>query len=141
MNLYEKIVILDPNLDDTSAEETVGKIKDIIINKGGEILKTENWGRRRLAYELNKHQKGNYILLLFKSPPATITDLERLCKVTDSVIKFMVVKLTKKKHIESVLSSIKEAETKKQSETAEANAEGVKLREENLSTPEEKESV
>jgi small subunit ribosomal protein S6 len=141
MNIYEKIVIIDPNIDDTAAAETVGKIKDIITNKGGEILKTENWGRRRLAYILNKHQKGNYILILFKSPPTTIMDLERFCKVTDSVIKFMVVKLTKKKQIESVLSSIKEAEKKKQTETAEADTEGVKLKEENLSTSEEKESV
>ncbi len=141
MNIYEKIVIIDPNIDDTAAAETVGKIKDIIINKGGEILKTENWGRRKLAYILNKHQKGNYILILFKSPPTTIMDLERFCKVTDSVIKFMVVKLTKKKQIESVLASIKEAETKKQAETAEADTEGVKLKEENLSTSEEKESV
>jgi hypothetical protein len=53
----------------------------------------------------------------------------------------MVVKLTKKKQIESVLSSIKEAEKKKQTETAEADTEGVKLKEENLSTSEEKESV
>ena len=141
MNIYEKIVIIDPNIDDTAAAETVGKIKDIIINKGGEILKTENWGRRKLAYILNKHQKGNYILILFKSPPTTIMDLERFCKVTDSVIKFMVVKLTKKKQIESVLASIKEAEKKKQTETAEADTEGVKLKEENLSTSEEKESV
>ena len=141
MNIYEKIVIIAPNIDDTAAEETVGKIKDIIINKGGEILKTENWGRRRLAYILNKHQKGNYILILFKSPPETIMDLERFCKVTDSVIKFMVVKLTKKKQIESVLASIKEAETKKQAETAKADTEGVKPKEENLSTSEEKESV
>ena len=141
MNIYEKIVIIDPNIDDTAAAETVGKIKDIIISKGGEILKTENWGRRKLAYILNKHQKGNYILILFKSPPTTIMDLERFCKVTDSVIKFMVVKLTKKKQIESVLASIKEAETKKQAETAKADTEGVKPKEENLSTSEEKESV
>ena len=141
MNIYEKIVIIEPNIDDTAAEETVGKIKDIIIKKGGEILKTENWGRRRLAYVLNKHQKGNYILILFKSPPETIMDLERFCKVTDSVIKFMVVKLTKKKQIESVLASLKEAEAKKQTETTEADTEGVKPKEENLSTSEEKASV
>ncbi len=141
MDIYEIIVIIDPNIDDTAAVETVGKIQDIIISKGGEILKIENWGRRKLAYILNKHQKGNYILILFKSPPTTILDLERFCKVTDSVIKFMVVKLTKKKQIESVLSSIKEAEKKKQTETAEADTEGVKLKEENLSTSEEKESV
>lgn len=104
MNYYEKVMILDPNLDDSTVEETVGRIRDSITKQGGEILRTENWGRRKLAYELNKHQKGNYILLLFKSPPATISEIERLCKVLDPVIKFMVVKLTKKKQIEAALA-------------------------------------
>ena len=104
MNYYEKVMIIDPNIDDSVVEDTVGKIKDSIIKQGGEILKTENWGRRKLAYELNKHQKGNYVFLLFKAPPATISELERLCKVLDPIIKFMVVKLTKKKQIDMVLA-------------------------------------
>ncbi|NOZ69808.1 MAG: 30S ribosomal protein S6 [Deferribacteres bacterium] len=105
MNYYEKIVILDPNLDDGSVEEIVEKIRDVIIKQGGEILKTENWGRRKLAYILNKQQKGNYILLQFKAPPPTISELEKLCNVVDSVLKFMVVKLTKKKQIEALMPS------------------------------------
>ena len=112
MNLYEKVVILNPDLDDTATSETIDKIKDIIIKKGGEILKTENWGRRKMAYELNKHQKGNYFLLLFKSPPATILELEKLYKVVDAIIKFMVVKITNKKQIEAVMTSLAEAEKK-----------------------------
>ncbi|MBI5407915.1 MAG: 30S ribosomal protein S6 [Nitrospirae bacterium] len=103
MNFYEKVLIIDPELDDNAVKETVEKFKDIIIKQGGEVLKTDNWGRRKLAYELNKHQKGNYFLLLFKAPPSTIAELERLCKVTDTVIKFMVVKLTKKRQIEAAL--------------------------------------
>ncbi len=110
MNYYEKIVILDPNLDDTAVEETFQRIKDVIINQGGEILKTENWGRRKLAYALNKHQKGCYLFLLFKSPPSTIKELEKLCKVIDSIIKFMVVKLTNKKQIEAVSASLPKTE-------------------------------
>ncbi len=105
MNYYEKIVILDPNLDDGSAEEIVEKIRGVVIKHGGEILKTENWGRRKLAYILNKQQKGNYILLQFKAPPPTISELEKLCNVVDSVLKFMVVKLTKKKQIEALMPS------------------------------------
>ncbi len=106
MNYYEKVMIIDPNTDDAVVEETVGKIKDSIIKQGGEILKTENWGRRKLAYELNKHQKGNYVFLLFKAPSATISELERLCKVLDPVIKFMVLKLTKKRQIETAISQV-----------------------------------
>jgi small subunit ribosomal protein S6 len=105
MNFYEKVVILDPDLDDTAVEEVVNNIKQVIARQGGEIIKTENWGRRKLAYELNKRQKGNYVLLYFKSPPSTIAELERYCKVVDSIIKFMVIKLTKKKQIEAVLPS------------------------------------
>lgn len=105
MNYYEKFLILDPSLDDGALEETVEKIKEVIIRQGGEILKNENWGRRKLAYELNKHQKGTYIFLVFKSPPSTIAELEKYCKVDDHIIKFMVVKLTKKKQIEAVLPS------------------------------------
>ncbi len=103
MNYYEKVMILDSNLDDSVAEETVAKIRDVITKQGGEIFNTENWGRRKLAYELNKHQKGNYFLLTFKAPPSTIQELEKICKVIDSIIKFMVVRHLKKKQIESIL--------------------------------------
>jgi len=105
MNYYEQIIVLDPNLDDNAIEDTVQRIKDVIIKQGGEIFKTENWGRRKLAYELNKHQKGCYILLLFKAPSSTIQALEKLSKVVDPIIKFMVVKLTKKKQIEAVTAA------------------------------------
>jgi small subunit ribosomal protein S6 len=148
MNLYEKIIIIDANLDDAAADESVAKIKDVITNQGGEILKTENWGRRKLSYELNKHQKGNYVFLLFKAPPTTILEIEKLCKITDTIIKFMVVKLVKKKQIEKVLASLKEAESKKESESkvqqeqkTEAAAQEVKPEGESPATQEEKESV
>ena len=103
MNYYEKVMIIDSNLEDSVAEETVTKIKDVIIKQGGEIFNTENWGRRKLAYELNKHQKGNYFLLHFKAPPTTILELEKTCKVLDSIIKFMVVRYVKKQQIEAIL--------------------------------------
>ncbi|GBD96633.1 MAG TPA: 30S ribosomal protein S6 [Nitrospirae bacterium] len=112
MNYYEKIVILDPNLEDNAVDETVERIKDLIVRHGGEIFKTEKWGRRKLAYELNKHQKGNYILLLFKSPPSTILELEKLSKVVDPIIKFMVVKLTNKKQIAAIAQSATETAAK-----------------------------
>jgi small subunit ribosomal protein S6 len=109
MNLYEKVMILNPGLDSKAVEETVEKIKDKITKQGGEILKSENWGARKLAYELNKHDKGIYVMLLFKSPASTIAELERLCKVTDTIIKFMVVRLQRKKQIEAVMASLAKA--------------------------------
>ncbi len=112
MNYYEKILIVDPNLDDTAAEEIVGKIKDIITKQGGEIIKVDNWGRRKLAYELNKQQKGNYTLFNFKAPSTTVFEIEKYCKLVDTIIKFMVLKITKKKQIEAILRVPAEPEVK-----------------------------
>ena len=138
MNYYEKVMILDPNIDDTAVSETVDRVKNVIVSKGGEIFKTDNWGRRKLAYELNKHQKGNYVLLYFKSPPDTILELEKLSRVVDSIIKFMVVKLVKKKQIDAMLKSVAEAPAKENTVSAEpAKTEPVTAQESEKS-PEEK---
>jgi small subunit ribosomal protein S6 len=119
MNYYEEVMILDANIDDNAVNETIDRVKNVIVSKGGEVLKTDNWGRRKLAYELNKHQKGNYVLLNFKSPPDTVLELEKLSKVVDPIIKFMVVKLVKKKQIEKMLKSVADAQAKESTVSAE----------------------
>lgn len=141
MNLYEKIIILDANLEDPAADEVIQKIIDVIVKQGGEVLKTDKWGRRKLAYELNKHSKGNYVLLLFKAPPAAIAELERFCKVTDAVIKFMVVKLTKKKQIEGALASLTETTVKAQPEEPASPAQEPPAAETAAQVPEGQENV
>ena len=119
MNYYEKVMIFDVNIDDNAVNETIDRVKNVIVSKGGEIFKTDNWGRRKLAYELNKHQKGNYVLLFFKSPPDTILELEKLNKVVDSLIKFMVVRIVKKKQIDAMLKSVTEGSAKESAASAE----------------------
>ena len=80
MNIYENIVILNASLGDEEIETASGKIKDLITNSGGEILNTEVWGRRKLAYEIKKQKKGFYLLLVFKSPSAAIKNLKTIIK-------------------------------------------------------------
>jgi len=104
MNIYENIVILNASLSDEEIETASGKIKDLITNSGGEILKTDVWGRRKLAYEIKKQKKGFYLLLVFKSPSAAIKKLEGYYKVFDPVVKYMVIKL-EKKQAEAALKS------------------------------------
>lgn len=96
MNIYENIIILNASLTDEEIEAAAVKIKALIINSGGEILKTDSWGRKKLAYEIKKHKKGFYLLLIFKTAPSIIKKLEDYYKVFDPVIKFMVIKLDKK---------------------------------------------
>ncbi len=112
MNFYENLVILNPNLDDKVIDDAVERVKNMIIQKGGEILKLENWGRKKLAYELKKHNKGVYIFLLFKASPPVITELERHYNVFDFFLKSLFIKL-KKKQVEALLSSISDADSKK----------------------------
>jgi len=96
MNIYENIVILDSALSDEESEGNVTKIKELITGSGGEVLKIDIWGRRKLAYEIKKHKKGLYVLLLYKTPPATVKKLEDFYRVSDSVIKYMIIKLESK---------------------------------------------
>ncbi len=122
MNFYENILILDPNLDDKAIEDAVERVKDMVIKKGGEVLKSENWGHKKLAYELKKQKKGVYILLLFKAPPPVIAELERFYKLFDPLIKFLFIKL-EKKQIEAALSTIPGADSSKNIESTSSGEE------------------
>jgi small subunit ribosomal protein S6 len=96
MNIYENMVILNANMSDEEADGLVTKIKDVITGQGGEVLKIDVWGRKKLSYEIKKQKKGLYVLLFYKTPPATVRKLEDFYKVTDAVLKYIVLKLDAK---------------------------------------------
>jgi len=93
MNIYENIIILDAALSDEEAEAAIAKIKDLISGHGGEVLKVDIWGRKKLAYEIKKQKKGLYVLLFYKTPPATVKKIEEFYKVFDAVLKYIIIKL------------------------------------------------
>ncbi|WP_353684865.1 30S ribosomal protein S6 [Thermodesulfovibrio sp. 3907-1M] len=94
-NFYEKMVLLLPTLSEEEVQEAVNKISSVITENGGEILKIDNWGKRKLAYKLNKQNMGYYVLFLFKAPSSAIKKMEQFYRVYDPVFKFMIIKLTK----------------------------------------------
>lgn len=96
MNIYENIIILNASLTDEDLESATGKVKDLIVKSGGELLKSDIWGRRKLAYEIKKHKKGFYVLFVFRAPSPLIRKLEDYYKVFDPVIKFMVIRFDNK---------------------------------------------
>jgi small subunit ribosomal protein S6 len=93
MKKYETIFILDPDLEEEQAQSAIEKVKSIITQTNGEILKIEDWGKRKLAYEVKKKAKGHYILIHFLGSPALLSELERNFRVMDSIIKFQSVRL------------------------------------------------
>jgi small subunit ribosomal protein S6 len=96
MRKYETIFILDPDLEEGAAQSAIEKIKGILAQGNGEILKVEDWGKRKLAYEVKKKSKGHYILIHFSGTPALLSELERNFRVMDAVIKFQSIRLDEK---------------------------------------------
>lgn len=95
MSIYESIFIINANLTDEETANVVKKMQEIVAKLGGEMLKNEDWGKKKLAYEIKKQKRGHYAFFQFKGAPAIVTELERNYKLTDSVIKFLTVKLEK----------------------------------------------
>ncbi len=95
MPIYESIFIINPNLSDDETAGIIKKMQDVIAKQGGEMLKFEDWGKKKLAYEIRKQKRGHYAFFQFKSAPTVVSELERTYKLTDTIIKFLTVKLEK----------------------------------------------
>lgn len=120
MNHYEMITILNASLNEEETQQAIERITELLLKEGGIVLKSENWGRRKLAYELNKQKEGTYFFLIFQAPPGSIIAIERFYKVYDPVVKFMVIKLSKKEK-EVVLAEL-EPEPEAEEPTQELSA-------------------
>jgi small subunit ribosomal protein S6 len=90
---YESIFIIKPTLSDEETEKVIQKMQEIITTGGGEIINVENWGKKKLAYEIKKHKRGHYVLLHLKAEGPLVKELERNYRLSDAVIKFITVKL------------------------------------------------
>jgi small subunit ribosomal protein S6 len=93
MRRYETIFIASPTLTDEQAEELVRQFEGIIAEQGGELLKTEKWGRKKLAYEVQKFSEGYYTLFDMNAGSNLIAELERRMRNHDSVIKYLSVRM------------------------------------------------
>ena len=93
MRRYETIFIASPTLTDEQSDELVKQYEGIIAEQGGELLKTDKWGRKKLAYEVQKFSEGYYTLFEMNAGPNLIAELERRFRNHDSVIKYMSVRM------------------------------------------------
>ena len=91
MNKYESIIIVNPNLDESSLKGVEEKFTGL-INEHGKLESVENMGKKTLAYEIKKNKEAVYILFNFEAEPDFIKELERIYRITDDVIKFITVK-------------------------------------------------
>jgi small subunit ribosomal protein S6 len=86
------MVVLDPNLDEAAIDALNTRIQNMVTQRGGTIESVEPWGRRRLAYPIGRYRDGVYILSRFQMPPNAAAEIERALKLTESVIRHLLVR-------------------------------------------------
>lgn len=90
MRNYELMCIIQPDLDETAMNGVLDKVKSWITESGGSVDKAEVWGRRRMAYTINKHREGQYVLLNVTMNPTATSDLERNLRYQESIMRHML---------------------------------------------------
>ena len=93
MRRYETLYIVSPNLADEDYKEAITKFKSLIEKQKGIIVKVQEWGKQRLAYEVKKLDKGSYVLMDYCGEPGITAELERDLKLDDRVLMYQTVKV------------------------------------------------
>ncbi|MDR1070198.1 MAG: 30S ribosomal protein S6 [Gracilibacteraceae bacterium] len=92
MQNYEVMYIIRPDLEEEAVQGVVERMSEVVQNNGGSDLKVETMGKRRLAYEVRKFKDGYYVLMNFTGEAAVPAELERIMKISDSVIRFLTTR-------------------------------------------------
>jgi len=92
MHQYELMVILDPEIDERTVAPSLDKFLGVIRNDGGSIENVDIWGRRRLAYEINKKSEGIYAVVNFTATSAATQELDRQLKLSEAVMRTKVLR-------------------------------------------------
>ena len=116
LNQYETVFIMTPVLSDEQMKETVNKYQDMLKDNGAEIIYTNNWGLRKLAYPIQKKTTGFYYLIEFKAEGSLIAKLETAYKRDERLLRFLTVSLDK----HAVAYNEKKRNNKKEKEQAPA---------------------
>ena len=95
MRRYELMLIIRPDAPDEKAAAVIDRTTRYVVASGGQIVKVAPWGRRRLAYPIDRHREGSYHIVVFESPAEAILELERSLQITEEVLRFLVTRSEK----------------------------------------------
>ena len=93
MRRYELMLVIRPDVADDKSQALVDRTTRQIVAAGGQIVKVAPWGRRRLAYPIDRHREGSYQIILFEAPAAAITELEHTLLITEEVLRHLVTRV------------------------------------------------
>jgi len=115
MTCYETLFVVKPTLTDEETAAQITKIKDVLAKEGAELVATDDMGMRKLAYPVEKNDRGYYTVLFYKAEGTVISELERNLKINEDIIKFLTVKYVKNKELAQfdklVAAATKKSET------------------------------
>jgi small subunit ribosomal protein S6 len=109
---YESIVLINAALEDEQIEATISRILELISTNSGELVEVDKWGRKRLAYPINKSKSGYYLVIRFKASTQFISILERNYRLDENIIRYLTITLDK----EALEAISKQKESSKQNE-------------------------
>ncbi|MDP2306701.1 MAG: 30S ribosomal protein S6 [Pseudomonadota bacterium] len=101
LNEYETIYVARPDLTEDVMTKITTRFEAVITNNAGVILVSEDWGKRKLAYIISKHQRGHYIYLNYVAPAKLVAEVERTLGLEDQLLRFLTVKLEENVEIEA----------------------------------------
>jgi small subunit ribosomal protein S6 len=110
MRRYETIVIVDPDLGEEQREGVFDKIRELIPQKGGLLVEFDEWGGRKLAYEIKKKQRGYYVRIDYCGGGDLVSEMERQFRIDDRVMKYMTILLDTEADMERIQEAMTQAE-------------------------------
>lgn len=90
--LYELVILFNPNAEEEKIDALMKRIHDLISKSSGELLKSDNWGKKRLAYTIDDLREAIYIYDEFRLPTSVVAEVDRILKISEIVIRHMIVK-------------------------------------------------
>lgn len=93
MRIYEELFIVKPETPEEEIDAFIEQMKGVVAASGGTVDKVDKWGKRKLAYRVDKFREGSYVLLQFSANPDTVKEFERRLRVADMVMKFLTVRI------------------------------------------------
>jgi len=112
MNRYELGIVAKPGLSEAELNTLVEKMKGVIVQQGGEVEAIDLWGKRRLAYPVEKHNEGYYVFFRFLLSPARVEEVGRVARLTEEILRYILVKEEPKKPAaEKEIPLVEERET------------------------------
>lgn len=118
MKRYETIVILDPDLSEDQRQPVFDRIGEIIPQQGGQLVNVEDWGSRKLAYQIKKKPRGYYTLIDFCGAGPLVSEMERFLRIDDRVMKYMTVLTDPMVDTEALTRETTKAETEAEAPAA-----------------------